>query len=201
MKAKIKIAILVLIIIVLSGVYSVIDKKVSIYDTKCDNSKYLKISLDEGNSVSQKFLCSEEKLDGMAMKISVADESKKNQIELNYKLIDVETNEIIEDEVVDLSELKSGKFFQTNFETINNCKDKEYLFVLQIKKCVENSVTVYYTKGEAEKTSLTYNEDKVDGTMVCRTITHRFDIETFVVTLCFIAYIILFMRWLNKLFK
>ena len=138
MKAKIKIAILVLIIIVLSGVYSVIDKKVSIYDTKCDNSKYLKISLDEGNSVSQKFLCSEEKLDGMAMKISVADESKKNQIELNYKLIDVETNEIIEDEVVDLSELKSGKFFQTNFETINNCKDKEYLFVLQIKKCVEN---------------------------------------------------------------
>ena len=123
MKAKIKIAILVLIIIVLSGVYSVIDKKVSIYDTKCDNSKYLKISLDEGNSVSQKFLCSEEKLDGMAMKISVADESKKNQIELNYKLIDVETNEIIEDEVVDLSELKSGKFFQTNFETINNCKD------------------------------------------------------------------------------
>ena len=102
MKAKIKIAILVLIIIVLSGVYSVIDKKVSIYDTKCDNSKYLKISLDEGNSVSQKFLCSEEKLDGMAMKISVADESKKNQIELNYKLIDVETNEIIEDEVVDL---------------------------------------------------------------------------------------------------
>ena len=201
MKAKIKIAILVVIIIVLSGVYSVIDKNVSIYDTKCDNSKYLKISLDETDSVSQKFVCSEEKLDGMAMKISVADESTKDQIELNYKLIDVKKNEIVEDENVDLSGLKSGKLFQTNFETINGCKDKEYLFVLQIKKCVENSVTVYYTKGEIGKTSLEYNENKVDGTMVFRTITHRFDIETFVVTLCFIAYIVLFMRWLNKLFK
>lgn len=201
MKAKIKIAILVLIIIVLSGVYSVVDKKVSIYDTKCDNSNYIKLSVDEKNSISQKFVCSEDKLDGIAMKVAVADESKKNQIELNYKLIDVETNQTIEDEDVDLSSLKSGKFFQTKFETINGCKDREYLFVLKAKKCEENSVTVYYTQGESEGTNFKYNDDKVDGTMVFRTITHRFDVETFVVTLCFIAYIILFMRWLNKLFE
>lgn len=201
MKAKIKIAILVLIIIVLSGVYSVIDKKVSIYDTKCDNSDYIKLSVDEENGVSQKFVCSEEKLDGIAMKVAVADEIKKDQIEINYKLIDAETNEIVLDKDVDLSSLKSGKFFQTKFETISGCKGKEYLFVLKAKKCAENSVTVYYTQGESEGTSLKYNEDQINGTMVFRTITHRFDVETFVVTLCFIAYIIIFMRWLNKLFE
>ena len=40
--------------------------------------------------------------------------------------------------------------------------------------------------------------EKAEGVMVLRTITHRFDIETFVVTAIFILYVIFFVRWLSK---
>ena len=39
------------------------------------------------------------------------------------------------------------------------------------------------------------------GTLVARTVDHGFDIETFVIFLAFIAYIVIFMKILYKLFK
>lgn len=37
--------------------------------------------------------------------------------------------------------------------------------------------------------------------MVLRTVTHRFDIETFIVTAIFIIYVLGFVGWLSKVFK
>ena len=49
--------------------------------------------------------------------------------------------------------------------------------------------------------ALIYAGQTIEGVGVIRSLTHRFDLETFIVTLCFAAYIILFMRWLYKLFE
>ena len=59
----------------------------------------------------------------------------------------------------------------------------------------------YYTPGITEQAQLTYDGQTIEGTGVMRTLTHRFDLETYIVTLCFVIYIILFMRWLYKLFE
>lgn len=63
------------------------------------------------------------------------------------------------------------------------------------------TVRVFYTSGADDTATLTYSGDTIDGVGVMRSLTHRFDVETYIVTLCFAAYIILFMRWLYKLFK
>lgn len=201
MKAKIKIIIIALIIVILAGMYSIVDKKNSIYNIKYDNSKFMTLKVDENNSISQRFICNEKTIDGMAMKMGIEDESRKDSIVLKYKLIDVDKDECAAEGDVDLSDLKSGKFFEISFKTVKECKEKEYLFTVSAEKCENNGVVLYYAPGTQEKTEFRYDENVIDGNWVLRTITHRFDLETFIVTLCFVVYIIVFMRWLYKLFK
>lgn len=70
-----------------------------------------------------------------------------------------------------------------------------------MQECPTGSIRVFYTPGSNENATLIYASQTIEGVGVIRSLTHRFDLETFIVTLCFAAYIILFMRWLYKLFE
>ena len=70
-----------------------------------------------------------------------------------------------------------------------------------MQECPTGSIRVFYTLGSNENATLIYAGQTIEGVGVIRSLTHRFDLETFIVTLCFAAYIILFMRWLYKLFE
>ena len=52
MKSKIKWLIALLILVLLAGLYSVVDKKTPIYDTEVDNSDYISVDLREGDGIS-----------------------------------------------------------------------------------------------------------------------------------------------------
>ena len=45
------------------------------------------------------------------------------------------------------------------------------------------------------------NKEKIEGTLILKTVTDRFDVETFVVVLLFGAYIAFFFNFLYKMFK
>ena len=60
---------------------------------------------------------------------------------------------------------------------------------------------VYAVPGADKEAPLTVKGEKGEGVLVLRTVTHRFDIETFVVTAVFIIYVFLFIRWLGRVFK
>ena len=62
-------------------------------------------------------------------------------------------------------------------------------------------IIVYAVPGADKEAPLEVKGEKAEGVMVLRTITHRFDIETFVVTAIFILYVIFFISWLSKVFK
>ena len=87
------------------------------------------------------------------------------------------------------------------FDRVNDCKDKAYTLNFQVTKCDVGYVQIFYTPGTDKGEALVYAGTPIDGIGVMRTLTHRFDLETYIVTLCFAAYIVLFMRWLYKLFK
>ena len=139
MKSKIKVIVIGLIILCLAGVYAIIDKAVSIYDTSCDTSA--------------------------------------------------------------LKKVRNGKFFKIKFDRIDATKDKKYMLEMSVQECPTGSIRVFYTPGSNENATLIYASQTIEGVGVIRSLTHRFDLETFIVTLCFAAYIILFMRWLYKLFE
>lgn len=201
MKSKIKIFIIGVIIICLAGIYAVIDKSVSVYDTECDTSAFQSVTLEQGKNIEQTFLCMEEFMDGISLKIAADGMEDKGQAILDYEMLDASTGESLTHGEIALKRLSSGKFFKIKFDRITDSKEKEYTFRLAVKECPTGSVRVFYTPGKNVDASFVYDGQTVDGVEVMRTLTHRFDLETFVVTLCFVAYVILFMRWLCKLFE
>ena len=199
MKSKIKWLIALIILVLLAGLYSVVDKKTPIYDAEIDNSDYFSVDLREGDRISQTFLAREDALDGIMIKMAAA--GNLDDIILEYNLLESGGEIVLEGET-SLGELKSGHFFQIDFNQITDCENRAYEFQIFVKECNENSsITLYYTIGKQQNTECMLGDTAVDGTLVLRTFTHRFDLETFVVTICFLVYVVLFMRWLSKLFK
>ena len=101
-----------------------------------------------------------------------------------------------------LEKIKAGRFFSLKFDELTGCKGKRYTFELTVEQCEKDTqVIVYAVPGASKDSLLVVKGEKADGVMVLRTVTHRFDVETFIVTALFILYVIFFIRWLSKVFK
>ena len=199
MKKKLSWIILAVVLIVFTCVYSVVDKNNGIYDRTVDTSEYVAIALEKDESLRQTFISKENYLDGISIKMSVSGQAKDKAI--SYTLKDKENNVVASGET-SLEKMKAGKFFKLKFDRLEKCKGQEYTFEMTVKECDQNNqVIVYAVPGEDKGAELYIKNEKTDGVMVFRTITHRFDIETFVVTAIFMLYVVAFVGWLSKVFK
>lgn len=199
MKKKLSYIILAVVLTAFAGVYAIVDKNNSVYDRTVDTSAYVALGLEDGESVSQTFTSKEEKLDALSIKMSYSGDQAGKLV--SYALKDEKGQEVQAGEFT-LDKLKAGKFFRIELDTMNGCKGKTYTLDLTVEQCEKNAqVTVYAVPGAAEDAPLTVKGEAGEGVMVLRTVTHRFDVETFVVTLVFILYVIVFLRWLAKVFK
>lgn len=197
MKSKIKWSVFICIMIALAGVYSVVDKNSAVYDMDVDKEEYMEVGLTERDTLKQTFVSEEDKLDGMNVKMSAAGNVKN--VVVSYVLMNGKGRNLAEGKQT-LDKLKPGKFFTFEFAPVMDCKGKEYLFELAVETC-DTEVLVYNVPGTMKQTSLSVRGEPVNGTLALRTVSHRFDIETFIVTLCFLLYVVLFMRWLARVFK
>lgn len=199
MKRKIKWAVFICIVTALAGAYSVIDKNSAVYDKDVEKEEYAEVSLTEHEALTQAFVSGEDKLDGMNVKMSVSGNAEDAVV--SFALVDEEGRKLAEGKQP-LDRLKPGRFFTFGFDPVTDCRGKEYIFHLAVESCGEDTeIFVYNVPGTMERTGLSVGGEPVDGTLALRTINHRFDIETFIVTLCFLLYVILFMRWLARIFK
>lgn len=199
MKKKLGWIILAVVLIAFTGVYAIVDKNNEIYDRAVDTSKYVALGLEQGETVSQSFTSKEDKLDGINIKMSVSGQA--NEKKISYVLKD-DTGKTVASGDASLEKIKAGKFFSLKFDELTGCKGKRYTFELTVEQCEKDTqVIVYAVPGVSKDSLFVVKGEKADGVMVLRTITHRFDIETFVVTAIFILYVILFIRWLGKVFK
>ncbi|MGF0031911.1 hypothetical protein ACQRBN_02940 [Bariatricus sp. SGI.154] len=200
MRKWIKYIITGIIAIVFCVVYAYIDKAHNIYDTETDNSAYVAANVEGDSLISQTFKCQEANLDGLAAKVVVNSTSAGGK--LTYLLEDAEGQEVIKGEVP-ISDIKSGRINKVKFdERIKNCKEKIYTVSFSASGLNEGeSIGVYYDPIGKQAGSLKVNGEEITGTLIFRTITHKFDIETFIMTLGFIIYFVVFFRILYKLFS
>lgn len=199
MKKRLSWIIFAVILIAFTCVYAIVDKNNAIYDRAVDTSKYIALGLEQGETVSQSFTSKEDKLDGINIKVSVSGQA--NEKKISYVLKD-DTGKTVASGDASLEKTKAGRFFSLKFDELTGCKGKRYTFELTVEQCEKDTqVIVYAVPGASKDSLLVVKGEKADGVMVLRTITHRFDIETFVVTAIFILYVILFIRWLSKVFK
>ena len=200
MKKRIKYMVFGIIAIVLCFLYSNVDKTHSIYDTNLDNSQYQSAVIEDNSKISQSFYCQEEKLDGVAVKILVSNIEDSGSI--IYTLSDEQGTKISTGEIL-VSEIKNQKINKLRFnEEVEIQRDSLYTVSLEKNVEEDTAVSIYFASGKkSESEILDIDGQEINGTMIIKTITHRFDLETFIVTLGFLAYFIIFMRILYKLFS
>lgn len=200
MKKKLGILAAGAVVVILAYLYAYIDKNVYLYDRSLDSSEFTGTGvLLEGEELSQTFTCLEDKIDGMNLKASVV--GAAGDVLVEYMLVDQAGGEEIRASISG-SEIENNKFNQLKFESVQNSRGKTYRFVIRETGTNENNGISFYTgPTEEQKEELTVKGEEKQGVLIARYVAHRFDVETFVVLLGFIAFVAAFIKMLYKLFK
>ncbi|MCB6288423.1 hypothetical protein [[Clostridium] scindens] len=200
MKKKIQIIVGIVIIVIASFLYAHISKTHCIYDREIDTSDYKDVPLLDGIMVSQSFKVTENTLDGVRIKCRV--NGNPENVNVKYVLKEVDSGEEIANGIVSGAAIKNSKFTDFEFLVVGNTNGKEYEFVIWAENGdEENNIVLCYEGMKETDTELKISEQIQEGTLILKTVTKRFDIETFVILLIFVLYIIVFLKFLYKLFK
>lgn len=199
MKKKISGAVLIAAILVGAFLYAHVDKNIYLYDRSLESEDFINTGiLEEGETLEQTFTMNDEAIDGINLKISSV--GNVDDVTLLGTLKDVESNEEVSEFSIAGQEIKNNKINKLKVPRVENTKGKEYTLVLACEGSDEqNGLSFYVTQGNVGK--LTVKGNDTNGVLVSRMLCHRFDVETFVVLLGFVAFIYVFMKTLYKLFK
>ena len=199
-KKQLKKIILGLVIIVLAIMYSKTYVKYNIYNPKIDNSKWLQINSLKDNHIKQKFIAKENSIDGIQLFLSIG--SVEEDALLYYTILDSNKNMLTESKVYQ-KDITPGRFNKLLFENkVQVKKGKTYYIELFQKSKNENSFLISYMTPRASIGHTFYNsENETDGTIIVRSLTYRFSIETFIVFLVFSFVVIYFLRMIFYLFR
>ena len=190
---KIKKMAAVIILILIAFIYGHIHKTHAIYDRTVENDQY--IMLDGSQSqITQEFICEEDSLDGIQVKCQNLQEDP--EAEIRVYLQDCENGGIVAKSVKKAGEIKTGKFNEFSFDTVSRCRGKAYKVVFE-----KDFLALYAEKTSEEGTNLKINSEESEGTLILKTVTYRFDIETFCVLMLLVSYICVFFQFLNWLFS
>ena len=191
MKKIMKWVIGIAVIIMFSFLYAHIAKTHILYDNRIDTSKYMGTGVLSGK-IEQKFVSEEDYLDGITIKCSIQGAPADSTVKISLK------------SKLKLKDIKNSKFNVFGFDRISECKGKTYtLYVENPDGDVEKTLGVGFSyEPKTEKgTELLINGNNVEGTLIAKTVTNRFDMETFCVVLLFVLYIVFFVKFLYRLFK
>lgn len=197
---KVKYMAAVMVGVALAFFYAHISKANLVYDKTVDSSEYVSTGVVEGE-IQQEFVCVEDTLDGILVKTLLIGDTQNAATGLT--VIEKDSGQIVAEAELKAEDIKSGKFNLISFPTIEGCLNKTYIL------CLENvgenvadgsGVSFSYQNEIEENTRLTINDNETQGTLIVKTITDRFDLETFVVLIIMIAYMIGFFAFLSRLF-
>lgn len=183
----------VIVLILLAFVYGHVHKTHAIYDRMIENDQYVMMDVSQ-DQISQEFVCEEETLDGIQVKCQNLQEDP--EAEIRIYLQDCENGGIVAKSVKKAGEIKTGKFNEFSFNTVSRCRGKAYKVVFE-----KDFLALYAEKTSEEGTNLKINSEESEGTLILKTVTYRFDIETFCVFLLLVLYICVFFHFLNWLFS
>lgn len=199
MKSKIKVMVSSIIFIFVAFVYAHISKTTAIYDKEIDTSEYGNTGALIDTEVRQEFICYEKTLDAIRIKCALNGNPKGTF--LRYTLEDIDANKVVAEGKVDASAAKVTKMFEFRFDTVENTANKHYRFIVNPEGASEEGALSFAFEHKVEEnTNMSLDGEEIDGTIILKMVTDRFDIETFVVVLIFGIYTVFFFNFLYKLF-
>lgn len=197
---KVKKVISIIAVLAVACVYAHIAKANPIYDKKVDNSEYLSTGVVWEGLMEQKFVCVEDTLDGVKVKVQVIGDVRNVQI--RYRLTDNQLGKSVAEGKLEAKDIKPGKFCDFPFDTIRDARGKEYTVIFEnVNANEDNGIGIFFQPMTQKGTELLISGNRTEGTFILKTITNRFDFETFAMFLISIVYITSFMKLLYKLFE
>lgn len=189
------------VILVGSYLYAHIDKMHTLYAQCIDTSSYIASGDLSKGVLEQTFLCKEDSLDGMSVKCQLFGDV--TGIRLKYQLSEAGSDTVVAEGDMAADNIKNNQFTKCFFdEKVTECNNKQYVFKMTQENVSEQQgVGFYYENQVEDKSNLSISGEDKEGTLIAKTITKRFDLETFIVVVCFVAFIWAFFKVLYKLFK
>lgn len=190
-----------LVILVFSYIYAHINKMNVLYDKNTDTGEYISTGVVGEGIIEQTFLCTENSLDGMNVKCQLFGDA--TNLNLRYELIENNSGEVVAKGEIAGNKLNNNQFSELYFEEdVTDCNNKQYTFNLQVLNASEdNRISFCYESKSEEGMKLVIDGEENEGTLIAKTITKRFDLETFIVVVGFLGFIWLFLKVLYRLFK
>lgn len=189
---KIKKMAAVIVLILLAFVYGHVHKTHAIYDRMIENDQYVMMDVSQVRyrrnlSVRRRYWMESGECQNL---------QEDPETEIRIYLQDCENGETVAESVKKVGDIKTGKFNEFSFDTVTRCRGKAYKVVFE-----KDSIALYTEKTSEEGTNLKINSEESEGTLILKTVTYRFDIETFCVFLLLVLYICVFFQFLNWLFS
>ncbi len=199
MKKKISSAVMIAAVLVCAFLYAHVDKNIYLYDRSLESEDFINTGiLKEGETLEQTFTMKDNSIDGVNLKISSVGNTEN--VILHGTLIEVGADKDVAEFSIAGNEIKNNKVNKLKVPKVENAKGKEYTLVLECEGSDEqNGLSFYTTRGNVGKLSV--KGENMNGVLVSRMLCHRFDVETFIVLLGFVAFVCAFMKTLYKLFK
>ncbi len=195
---NIKWVIFLIIVLVCVYFYSVTDITEALYDTETSTNDYANTGVIYDGSLEQKIVVNEDVLDGVSVKCGLSGDYSQSVVQ--YQLLD-ENGRVAGEGETAAVDIKDKKLFQFSFPQIQGCRGKEYTFRIEETGASEENGVNFYVDPSVQDKSVVVRGENIQGSLVAKTVSHRFDLKTYVIVLCFVAYVVGFFKVLGKLFR
>ena len=201
MKKKLPLILGLILTVLFSLWYGYRDVTHQTYDNNVNTAQYSDIGmLPEGTVIEQSFIAEEDKLDGILVKTNTHGDHAK--MVLNIELIDRETDETVAESSASGKDVKARQLQKFSFDPVTDCRGREYILRLtQTGSDASNGISFYSQPSDEGMSSFRVDGEETDGVLVMKTITRRFDTESFIVMLISVWFIWGFLWFLSRLFK
>lgn len=202
MRKKLGLLVFAVITVVFAYLYSNFDKAVPVYSKNVTMEKLENVGeISQQTVVEQSFLVPYKSLKGLKFKVDTMSH-KEVEATLNYEVTSENDREVLASGTVNASEVGHYKYLDINFDKeIVNRKG-------QVLKVTVTDNNTKEGKGISIASSSILDEgypvrvnNSQGGILIMKTVSHVFDIETFVITLVILLYISCFMRLLYRFFR
>lgn len=205
MKKVIRNSIFIIIIIGVAAIYSFGTWGKNIYvQTASSGDNQLTNELTGNVETAQTFQCPYDGLNGIKVKLlRVGSEPVKGY---TWRICD-EDGKIIAKGPVGEEQLSDKTFTRKKFLTLQipeqkDSKGRQFTFYLTGEEVVkEGCLQAYVTEGNQYSKGLEIDGKSVDSSMVLKMNMKRFNVETFIVFLGLVGYVVVFFKFMYKLFR
>lgn len=203
--------IFVVLAVVVAAIYSYGVWPRAIYNTDIGANSYENTGkLNAGVVLTQTFVSTDHGLCGFSIKLTKLD----NQVigTYNWSVTEADSGKKVGTGVIDESSTENKEFVSSSAQKRGNIKvsfpiqeeseGKEYILTIQGENVQEDeTMAVYMTeKGKSEST-MKLNGENLEKASVIKLNYKRFNVETFIVFLAIVVYLVVFIKFMYKLFR